>query len=181
MDGFYVGENVKKIILALAFIASPMAIAAELRVSIEVPKLNVAEYHAPYAAIWVESAAEGDKKIVKTLAVWYDVKKRNDEGQKWLKDIRQWWRRDGRNLNLPIDGVSGATKLSGVHELVFKVGEAPLTELPAGEYQLFVEMAREVGGRELVKVPFSWPVKQAATVSAQGATEVGKVSLTVTP
>lgn len=171
----------KKILLVVAFVLSPLAMAAELKISVEVPKLNVAEYHAPYTAIWLESAAEGDKKFVKTLSVWYDVKKKNDEGQKWLKDIRQWWRRDGRNLNLPIDGVSGATRLSGVHELVFKVGEAPLTELPAGDYQLFVEMAREVGGRELVKVPFAWPAKQVETASAQGATEVGKVSLTVTP
>ncbi len=171
----------KKILLTLVFASSPLAMAAELKISVEVPKLNVAEYHAPYTAIWLESSAEGDKKFVKTLSVWYDIKKKNDEGQKWLKDIRQWWRRDGRNLNLPIDGVSGATKLSGVHELVFKVGEAPLTELPAGDYQLFVEMARETGGRELVKVPFTWPAKQAETASAQGSTEVGKVSLTVTP
>lgn len=171
----------KKILLTLVFALSPLAMAAELKISVEVPKLNVAEYHAPYTAIWLESSSEGDKKFVKTLSVWYDIKKKNDEGQKWLKDIRQWWRRDGRNLNLPIDGVSGATKLSGVHELVFKVGEAPLTELPAGDYQLFVEMARETGGRELVKVPFTWPAKQAETASAQGSTEVGKVSLTVTP
>jgi len=170
----------KKILLALIF-ASPLAIAAELKVSVEVPKLNVAEYHAPYTAIWLESTVEGDKKFVKTLSVSYDVKKKNDEGQKWLKDIRQWWRRDGRNLNLPIDGVSGATRLSGVHELVFKPGEAPLMELPAGDYQLFVEMAREVGGRELVKIPFTWPAKQVETASAQGTTEVGKVSLTLTP
>jgi hypothetical protein len=170
----------KKILLALAF-ASPLAMSAELKISVEVPKLNVAEYHAPYTAIWLESASEGDKKIVKTLSVWYDQKKKNDEGQKWLKDIRQWWRRDGRNLNLPIDGVSGATRLSGVHELVFKVGEAPLTDLPAGDYQLFVEMAREVGGRELVKIPFTWPVKQVESASAQGSTEVGKVILTVNP
>jgi hypothetical protein len=171
----------KKIMLAIIFALSPLAIAAELKVSVEVPKLNVAEYHAPYTAIWIESVAEGDKKFVKTLSVWYDVKKKNDEGQKWLKDIRQWWRRDGRNLDLPIDGVSGATKLSGVHEVIFNVGQAPLTELPAGNYQLFVEMSREVGGREVVKVPFTWPAKQVTTASAQGATEVGKVDLTITP
>lgn len=172
---------IKRMILAAFVTVSPLAIAAELKVSVEVPKLSVAEYHAPYTAIWLESTAEGDKKFVKTLSVWYDQKKKNDEGQKWLKDIRQWWRRDGRNLNLPIDGVSGATKLSGVHELTFTVGQAPLTELPAGDYQLFVEMAREVGGRELVKVPFTWPAKQVESASVQGTTEVGKVTLTVTP
>lgn len=98
-----------------------------------------------------------------------------------MKDIRQWWRRDGRNLDLPIDGVSGATKLSGTHELNFKVGEEPLTELPAGNYQLLVEVAREVGGRELVKIPFTWPITESQNLSAQGTTEIGKVGLAITP
>ena len=176
----------KKIITIAALsvsslILAPYALSAELKVSVELPKLTVAEYHAPYTAIWVESTAEGDKKFVKTLAVWFDTKKKNEEGQKWLKDIRQWWRRDGRNLDLPIDGVSGATKLSGTHELTFKVGEAPLTELPAGDYQLFIEVAREVGGRELVKIPFTWPATESKNATAQGSTEIGKVDLTVTP
>ncbi len=30
------------------------ALAAEMNVSIEIPKLNVAEYHRPYVAIWLE-------------------------------------------------------------------------------------------------------------------------------
>ena len=166
-------------ISSLAFV--PSALSAELKVSVELPKLTVAEYHAPYTAIWIESTAEGDKKFVKTLSVWFDTKKKNEEGQKWLKDIRQWWRRDGRNLDLPIDGVSGATKLSGTHELNFKVGEAPLTELPAGDYQLLVEVAREVGGRELVKIPFTWPATELQNLSGQGATEMGKVGLAITP
>jgi hypothetical protein len=141
----------------------------------------VAEYHAPYVAIWLESTAEGDKKTTKTLAVWYDTNMKNNGGQKWLKDLRQWWRRDGRDLQLPIDGVSGATKLSGVHNLSFTLGQAPLTELPKGDYVLFVEMSREVGGREVVKVPFSWPVKAATTHSQTGSTEVGAITLVLNP
>lgn len=176
----------KKIILIGAVILSPVTYAATMVVSVELPKLSVAEYHAPYTAIWIEKADEskqeqGDKKSAKTLAVWYDTKKKNEEGHKWLKDMRQWWRRDGRDLTMPVDGVSGATKLAGTHELTFTSGKAPLGDLAKGEYQLLVEVAREVGGRELVKIPFSWPTDKAATLSAKGSAEVGTVTLTLNP
>ncbi|RYY75592.1 MAG: DUF2271 domain-containing protein [Gammaproteobacteria bacterium] len=158
-----------------------LANAANLNISIEVPTLNVAEYHTPYTAVWLESAEDGDKKTVKTLSVWYADKKREGGGEKWLKDLRQWWRRDGRSLTFPIDGVSGATKLAGIHKLTYTQGAAPLGDLAKGNYLLFVEIAREGGGREVVKVPFTWPVEKATTLSATGTTEVGAVSLELNP
>lgn len=171
----------KKAMLVSCLLASPILNAASLNIAVEVPKLTVAEYHAPYAAIWLESTAEGDKKFTKTLSVWYDTDMKNNGGHKWLKDLRQWWRRDGRDLQLPIDGVSGATKLSGTHNLSFTLGQAPLTELPKGDYVLLVEMSREVGGREVVKVPFTWPVKETTTHKQTGSTEVGAISLILNP
>lgn len=162
-------------------LASSMANAAGLNISVEVPKLTVAEYHTPYAAVWLESAEEGDKKVVKTLSVWYADKKREGGGEKWLKDLRQWWRRDGRSLTFPVDGVSGATKLAGVHQLSYTQGQAPLGDLAKGNYVLFVEMAREGGGREVVKVPFTWPVEKITSLSANGSAEVGVVTLELNP
>ena len=181
INGMFAKRVFKRVVLESCLVASPLLNAASLNVAVEVPKLTVAEYHAPYTAIWLESAAERDKKFTKTLAVWYDTDMKNNGGHKWLKDLRQWWRRDGRDLQLPIDGVSGATKLSGVHSLSFTLGQAPLTELPKGDYVLLVEMAREGGGREVVKVPFSWPVKQATTHSQTGSTEVGAITLVLNP
>ena len=137
--------------------------------------------HAPYTAIWLESTAEGDKKITTTLAVWYADKKREGGGEKWLKDLRQWWRRDGRTLTFPVDGVSGATKLSGVHQLSFTQGIAPLGNLEKGNYVLLVEIAREGGGREVVKVPFTWPVEKTTSLKENGTTEVGAVTLELNP
>lgn len=93
------------------------ALAADLELSLEIPRLTVAEYHRPYVAVWIENQ---DKTAVKTLAVWYDVKLKNQEGQKWLKDMRQWWRRAGRDMSLPADGVSAATRAPGKHQVVFK-------------------------------------------------------------
>ena len=90
-------------------IMSTAACAGELAVSLEIPRLDVAEYHRPYTALWVE---DKDKKVI-NLAVWYDVEMKEDKGEDWLKDMRQWWRRSGRELDMPIDGVSGATRAPG--------------------------------------------------------------------
>ena len=56
-----------------------------------------------------------------------------------------------------------------------------LKSLPAGQYTLVVEAAREVGGRELVKVPFTWPATAAQTAKASGISELGTVSLVAKP
>jgi hypothetical protein len=157
--------------------AAPAAAnAADMSVSVEIPRMTVAEYHRPYVALWIEKP---DQTSVKTLAVWYDVKLKNREGTEWLKDMRQWWRRAGRSLTMPADGVSGPTKAPGRHQVAFSA--AQVGALPAGSYSLVAEAAREVGGREVLKVPFSWPPKAAATASARGASELGALSVTVKP
>jgi hypothetical protein len=70
--------------LGVPLLASP-AMAADLTVKFELPQLNVAEYHRPYAAFWIEGA---DQSHVLNLTVLYDVKKKDDGGAKWLKDVR---------------------------------------------------------------------------------------------
>lgn len=158
-------------------VALPAA-AGEAAISIDIPRLNVAEYHRPYVAFWIES---GDGSRITNLAVWYDTRLKDNEGTKWLKDMRQWWRRTGRDLALPADGLSSPTRAPGQHQLAFSGDGAPLAELPAGEYQLVVEAAREVGGRELLRVPFSWPPKAPQKVEAKGEHEIANVTLSLNP
>ncbi len=155
--------------------------AADLAVSIELPKLTVAEYHRPYVAVWVERA---DQSFATNLAVWYDIKVRNNPegaGTKWLKDLRQWWRKSGRELQMPVDGISGATRTPGEQKLAVSGNNPGLGKLPAGDYQLVVEAAREGGGRELVRVPFAWPPKAASSSKGQGSSELGAVTVAVKP
>lgn len=159
----------------LAGFATPSP-AAEINLKVEVPKLNVSEYHRPYVAAWLERT---DNSAATNLLVWYDVKKRDNEGAKWLKDMRQWWRRAGRDLQTPADGISGATRVVGEHQVSI-TGER-LANLPAGEYKLYVEAAREHGGREVVSVPIQWPPKGAQSAKAQGSSELGAVSVEVKP
>jgi hypothetical protein len=158
-----------------SLLAAP-ALASDMNVKIEVPRLNVAEYHRPYVAVWIE---RNDQTLAGNLAVWYDLKKRDNEGAKWLKDMRQWWRRSGRELQMPVDGVSGATRVVGEHSLSFSGDKGVLAKLPPGEYQLLVEAAREGGGREVVKVPFQWAAKGQQSIKVQGSHELGLITLNI--
>lgn len=161
---------------SLSGLAASPALAAGIAVSVEVPRLSVAEYHNPYIAFWLEDEAGAH---VKDLAVWYDTGMANEEGETWLKDVRQWWRRSGRALELPMDGLSRPTRAPGTHDMAFDA--AALGELAPGQYTLVVEAMREVGGREMLEIPFAWPPAQAETLNAQGETELGAVALTVNP
>jgi hypothetical protein len=152
--------------------------AADVTVTLEIPKLNVAEYHRPYVAIWLEGP---DQSFLGNLAVWYDLKLKNNEGTKWLKDMRQWWRKSGRQLSMPVDGLSSATRAPGEHSVKFALNEAPMKSLTPGDYHLVIEAAREVGGRELLRVPFNWPVTDAQTHQGKGEHELGLVSIELRP
>ena len=158
---------------ALSTAAAP-AMAADLTVSVEIPRVSGASYHRPYVAVWIERP---DNTAVRTLAVWYQQTANSEgDGKDWLKDMRTWWRRGGRALTLPADGVSSATKAPGRHAVT--VSGARLSNLPAGDYVMVVEAARELGGREVVRVPFRWGA--ANTARATGSTELGAVSVAVT-
>ncbi|MGZ8290764.1 MAG: DUF2271 domain-containing protein [Telluria sp.] len=155
---------------------SSWAVGADMAVKFEIPQLNVAEYHRPYVAIWLERS---DQSVVSTLAVLYDVKKKENGGLKWVKDMRTWWRKAGRELDLPMDGVSGATRATGQQSMTFGPARTQIDKLPPGDYKLVIEAAREAGGRELVRVPLTLPAKPGQTFSAKGKEELGAVSVQI--
>ncbi len=160
--------------MSLAMGAVPVS-AAEIELNVEIPTLPVAEYHRPYVAIWVEGA---DQTIAANLAVWYQTR---GDHTKWLPDLRQWWRRGGRDLKVPVDGLTGATRPVGQHILKFDAAIEPLAKLAPGKYELVVEAVREVGGREAVRIPFEWPIKGAQQGAARGTKELGAVALKLYP
>jgi hypothetical protein len=162
------------VMLAIPVAMAGAAHAGTLELTVEIPKLNVAEYHRPYIAIWIEDASG---KVAGNLSVWYDLKLKDQEGEKWLKDIRQWWRRTGRGLDMPLDGVSSPTKPPGANKVEFKSDSGPLAKLAPGEYTLIVEASREVGGKEMVEIPFIWAPGAEAVASAKGKEELGAVTL----
>ncbi|MBK1883733.1 DUF2271 domain-containing protein [Luteolibacter pohnpeiensis] len=162
--------------LIFAPILATTAFGGEVKLTIEIPQLDAAEYHRPYVAAWIEKP---DRSVATDLTVWYDAK--NKKGTSWLKDLRQWWRKSGRSAELPIDGVSGPTRPVGKHELDLSDKAAAIAPLPDGEYTLVVEAAREVGGREMVRIPFKWDGKTAVDAADTGKTELGAVKFTIQP
>lgn len=168
----------KLITLGVSGIVAGPAVAADLSVTIEVPALSVAEYHRPYVATWIERA---DGTVAANLSVWYDFKQKDKKGNKWLKDMRTWWRRAGRDLDMPVDGLSSATRPPGKHTSDYSASEAPLAELKPGSYELVVEAAREVGGREVLRIPFQWPPAAPVDATARGSEELGEIALKIKP
>lgn len=162
--------------LGLTGLLAAPAGAATIDLTVTIPQLKVAEYHKPYVAIWIEQTGTPN---VKNLAIWYDFEKPKNEGTKWLRDVRQWWRKTGRSLNHPVSGITGATRAPGPQKISFNAGQ--VGSLAPGGYELVVEAAREVGGRELVRLPFSWPARKATTVRAAGQTELGAIVATIKP
>lgn len=133
-------------------------------VSVTLPRVPVAEYKRPYVAGWLEPAGGGGAR---TIFVWYQFRKGgNEPGSKWLSDLRSWWRKAGRTMTLPADGISGATRGPGTYAVPIPAGIAP------GDYVLHVEAARENGGRELVSVPIRLP---GGTSRGTGHAELGAV------
>jgi hypothetical protein len=154
----------------------PGAAAAQtVDVTLALPQLKVAEYHKPYVAVWIEKEGTAPR----TLSVWYDVAKRNNSGVKWLRDVRMWWRAAGRTATMPADGISGATRAPGTHKLSFTAGRGGMPALSGGSYTLVIEAARESGGRETVRVPFTLGAAGNATAKAAGTAELGAVAVSV--
>ncbi len=63
----------------------------------------------------------------------------------------------------------------------FPSDKGALATLAPGNYKLIVEAAREVGGRELLKVPFQWPAKSPQAAKAQGEHELGAITVNLKP
>ncbi|WP_267381220.1 MULTISPECIES: DUF2271 domain-containing protein [unclassified Sphingomonas] len=144
-------------------IAAP---AAAGTVTVTVPRLDVAEYHKPYVAIWLTPAGGGPAR---TIALWYETHKTGkDAGTKYLAELRAWWRQGGRSMTVPADGISGATRPPGQYSVKLPDNVKP------GAYVLNVEAARETGGRELVTLPITVP---AGTAHGAGKTELGAATV----
>jgi hypothetical protein len=168
----------KLVTLGVSGLLAGPAAAADMSVTIEIPALDVAEYHRPYVATWIE---DKDGAVAANLSVWYHLKKKDNKGNKWLKDMRLWWRRTGRDLAMPVDGLSSATRPPGKHTSDYASGEAPLAQLKPGSYELVVEAAREVGGREVLRIPFQWPPASPVNATARGSAELGEIALKIEP
>lgn len=117
-------------------LSSAVNAAPTLSIDFSLPEFSKQEYRKPYVAIWAETKSDSTN-----LLLWHLTKEKND---KWLIDIRRWWRKEGRYSKNIFDGITGATKGYGNHHVELDVSTL-------SEFTLFIEVARQKGGRSIVR------------------------------
>jgi FAD:protein FMN transferase len=106
----------------------------QVRVNIELPKLDIPKYRRPYAAVWIEN----EKGVpVRSIEVW-------GNRDKYLKDLGTWWKFAKGNTEL-IKTVTKATRAPGKYAVVWDGKDDKGMNVPKGIYTVKVEVHREHG------------------------------------
>lgn len=172
----------KKLILLLILVqvfswsTTAFSQSSSLLIEFEQPKLAARPYFKPYVAVWLETPK---REYVATVALWYQLapsKQGEGEGSKWLKDLRQWWRKTDTESRKNIDSVTGATRKPGNYKVAWDGNDDKGVKVADGDYVLCFEAAREEGGREFIRIPIS--LGAAGSYQKQGDSELGKISIT---
>jgi FAD:protein FMN transferase len=136
----------------------------ELVINFEVnhPEAEGGRYRRPYLAVWVE---DKDGHSVKTLALWVSM---GGAGPfQWLPDLKRWYaadkdrkRRDKKELFFTI---ARPTRQPGKYKVIWDGKNDQGKPLPAGEYTISIEAAREHGTYQ--------SIRQQVTLSDKPLTE----------
>jgi len=109
----------------------------------------------PYVAVWVEDEAG---ELVDTVALWF---KQSQKGLRWLSDLRRWYSVDGSSAT--VDTVSSATRTPGSYQVAWDVTDLDGNQVPAGQYYVCIEAAREHGPYSLIREAITLAEGMAAT------------------
>ncbi|MDR0781155.1 MAG: DUF2271 domain-containing protein [Pseudomonadales bacterium] len=123
-------------------------------------------YSRPYVAIWITDQKQNLRKNLLLLG---------DE-QRWARENSRWWRQVGR-VYPKIDGLARPTRAPGEYRLAWDGRDDAGALLPAGNYTLHIEAARQNGGHDYQSLPFTLGV--AKTVELPGKGEIGKLVMDV--
>jgi thiamine biosynthesis lipoprotein len=124
-------------------------------------------YSRPYVAIWVTDAQQALRKNLLLLG----------EDQRWARENTRWWRQVGRQNPKLIDGTARPTRAPGEYRLAWDGLDEAGKRLPAGDYVLHVEAARQDGGHDYQALPFT--PGSVKTLELPGEGEIGKLVLEV--
>lgn len=157
----------KYLVIALLFCCGSAMAQQELEIQVELPKIDTGTYHRPYVAVWIENEQQQPVRLVEA---WL-------EKPDWIKDLRRFWRKLGRSEPQLVDAKTGATKGPGSYKVRWDGKDEQGKAVAAGNYVLFVEAAREQGGRNLAKQAFTWD-GSAVQIEIKASKELGKIQLT---
>jgi thiamine biosynthesis lipoprotein len=139
-------------------------------VDYQIPEHEVADYRRPYLAIWV---TDRNRQPLRQLLLL-------GESERWMQEVRTWWRRAGRADESAIDGIVRPTRRPGQYSLSWDGRDDKGHGVAAGEYILCVEAAREHGEREYLEIPVRVG-KDGFTLERRGAKEIGRVEVRFAP
>ena len=157
----------KYLVAALLFCCGFAMAQQQLEIQVELPKIETGTYHRPYVAVWIENEQQQPVRLVEA---WL-------EKPDWIKDLRRFWRKLGRSEPQLVDAKTGATKGPGSYKVRWDGKDEQGKAVAAGNYVLFVEAAREQGGRNLAKQAFTWD-GSAVQIEIKASKELGKIQLT---
>ena len=157
----------KYLVAALLLCCGSAIAQQELEIQVELPKIDTGTYHRPYVAVWIENEQQ---QPVRLIEAWL-------EKPDWIKDLRRFWRKLGRSEPQLVDAKTGATKGPGSYKVRWDGKDEQGKAVAAGTYVLFVEAAREQGGRNLAKQAFTWD-GSAVQIEIKASKELGKIQLT---
>lgn len=164
-------NNVYRVFITLCLTLSPLvstALATEevvMAIELEIPTPAAARrYRPPFVAIWLE---ELDGTAATTIEVWYNR-------DRWLPDLNQWWRKLGSGGTSNYDAVTGATHRPGIHIIEWDGKDVFGNQVEVGEYWLWVEIVREHGGSERIKLKIDLS-QPGSTAQVEGSSEIGKI------
>ncbi|MBL4826284.1 MAG: DUF2271 domain-containing protein [Spongiibacteraceae bacterium] len=123
--------------------------ATHYEIQLTLPSFESGVYERPYVAVWVASSKN---KPVSVLGVWRDE-------ERWLKDLKHFWRRVLRMQTLALDGVTGATKGPGEYRITWDGLDQEGKTLKSGQYKLCAEVAREHGDHSAKCIRFLYPLE----------------------
>lgn len=131
---------------------------------VEIPKISASNYRAPYVVVWITDA---QKQLVRSLNIWGD-------DRKWMDTNYVWWRRYGRKLD--VDSTAQPSRKPGQYRVIWDGKNDAGETMPAGEYTIHIEAAREHGEHTYQSFPLK--VEPKSSVQQRAAQqELGQLTL----
>ena len=114
------------------------------------PESETGRYRRPYVVVWVE---DKDGKSVRTVSLWVSM---GGAGPfQWMPDLKRWYAADeerkARDETELFFTVARPTRQPGKYKVIWDGKDDHKKPLPAGEYTISIEAAREHGTYQIIR------------------------------